>query len=151
MNSSLIDSTIFKNAYSTKKMRKCFNDTSRIQSWLDVEAALARAQAKLGIIPIEAAQEINRRAHWKNLDFKEMQGIYEQSGHPIMPIIYSLKKACERSWGEYVHWGATTQDIMDTGCILQIRNALPIIEENIKKIRKICMKLARKYKDTLQY
>ncbi|MCK4309772.1 MAG: hypothetical protein KAW42_07330 [Candidatus Atribacteria bacterium] len=71
MNSSLIDSTIFKNAYSTEKMRKCFNDSSRIQSWLDVEAALARAQAKLGIIPIEAAQEINRKAHWKNLDFEK--------------------------------------------------------------------------------
>ena len=75
MNSSLIDSTIFKNAYSTEKMRKCFNDSSRIQLWLDVEADLARAQAKLGIIPIEVAQEINRKANWKNLDFKEMQEI----------------------------------------------------------------------------
>ena len=150
MNSSLIDSTIFKNAYSTEKMRKCFNDSSRIQSWLDVEAALARAQAKLDIIPVEAAQEINRKAHWKNLDFKEMQEIYEQSGHPIMPIIYTLKNACEQSWGEYIHWGATTQDIMDTGCILQIRNALPVIEGDLKKLRKICMKLAGKYKDTLQ-
>jgi hypothetical protein len=75
INSSLIDSIIFKNAYSTEKMRKCFNDTSRIQSWLDVEAALARAQAKLSIIPVEAAQEINRKAHWENLDFKEMQEI----------------------------------------------------------------------------
>lgn len=150
MNSSLIDSTIFKNAYSTEKMRKCFNDSSRIQSWLDVEAALARAQAKLGIIPVEAAQEINRKANWKNLDFKEMQEIYEQSGHPIMPIIYTLKKVCEQSWGEYIHWGATTQDIMDTGCILQIRNALPIIEGDMKKLRKICMKLAGKHKDTLQ-
>ena len=77
MNSSLIDSTIFKNAYSTEKMRKYFNDSSRIQSWLDVEAALARAQAKLGIIPVEAAREINRKAHWENMDFKEIQVIYE--------------------------------------------------------------------------
>ena len=150
MNSSLIGSAIFKNAYSTEKMRKCFNDSSRIQSWLDVEAALARAQEKLGIIPAEAAQEINDKAHWENLDFKEMQEIYEKSGHPIMPMIYSLKKACEDSWGEYVHWGATTQDIMDTGCILQIRSALAIIEGDMKKLRKICINLATKHKDTLQ-
>ena len=143
MNSSLIDSIIFKNSYSTEKMRQCFNDNSRIQSWLDVEAALARAQSKLGIIPEEAAREINYKANYKNLDFKEMQKIYEKSGHPIMPIIYTLKKACVKTWGEYVHWGATTQDIMDTGCILQIRDALPIIEEATKKLRVICLNLAR--------
>jgi len=149
MNSSLIDSIIFKNSYSTEKMRQCFNDNSRIQSWLDVEAALARAQSKLGIIPEEAAREINSKAHYKNLDFKEMQKIYEKSGHPIMPIIYTLKKACVKTWGEYVHWGATTQDIMDTGCILQIRDALPVIEEATNKLRVICLNLAREHRDTL--
>ena len=57
-------------------------DSSRIQYWLDVEAALARAQEKLGIIPVEATQEINRKAHWENLNLKEMQEIYEKFGHP---------------------------------------------------------------------
>jgi adenylosuccinate lyase len=127
-----------------KKMSNCFNNSSRIQSWLDVEAALYRDQSKLSIIPREAAQEINSKAKWKSMDFKEMREIYERSGHLIMPIIYALKKACDQSWGEYVHWGTTTQDIMDTGCILQIRNALPLIEEDTKQLKEIYLKLAQK-------
>jgi len=150
MNSSLIDSSIFRNAYSTEKMREIFNDAQRIQAWLDVESALARSQAILGIIPEDAAREITEKAKWEKLDFCKMKEIYERSGHPIMPLINALKDVCKRPWGEYVHWGATTQDIMDTGCILQIRNALFIIEEYLNDLKDVLQDLAIKYKNTVQ-
>lgn len=148
--SSLFDSKIFKNSYSTEEMREIFNDESRVQAWLDVEAALARAQKKLNIISKEASEEINSKAKIENIDFGKMREAYEITGHPIVPLVNLLKQACSGNYGEYVHWGATTQDIMDTGSILQIRRGIEVIEKRLKELEKICTKLAKKYKDSIQ-
>lgn len=150
MATSLIDSFLFKNSYGTEEMRQIFNDKSRIQAWLDVEAALARAQAKLNIIPKDAAKEINVKAKAENIDLNKMKDIYEKTGHPIVPLVTLLKKICVKNYGEYIHWGATTQDIMDTGNILQIKKGIRVLENNLEEIKEICLNLARKHKNTLQ-
>jgi len=150
MVTSLIDSSVFKNSYGTKEMREIFNDRARIQVWLDVEAAIARAQAKLNIIPKNAASEINTKAKAENIDVDEMRMIYEKTGHPIMPLISLFKKVCKKNYGEYIHWGATTQDIMDTGNILQIKKAIKVLENNLEALKKMYLNLAFKHKNTLQ-
>ena len=95
---SLIDSYIFRNSYGTKEMREIFNDRARIQAWLDVEASLARAQAKLNIIPKEAAKEINTKAKAESIEIEKMKTIYEKTGHPIVPLVNLLKEVCIKNY-----------------------------------------------------
>src|SRR5262250_3270241 len=104
-------------------VRALFTEAARFQSWLDVEAALAEAQAELGIIPARAAREIVAKAHLKYLDLAEMRAGLAKTGHPLVPVVWALDRACEGDAGGYVHWGATTQNITQTGQLLLVRRA----------------------------
>src|SRR5437879_5537957 len=104
-------------------VRALFTESARFQSWLDVEAALAQAQAELGIIPAAAAREIVSKAHLKYLDLGAVRAGLAKTGHPIVPLVWELDRACEGDAGGYVHWGATTQNITQTGQLLQVRRA----------------------------
>ena len=79
---------------------------------------LAKVQAELGVIPGGAAAEIRRKS---NYDLDAMKREMDRTSRPIVPLLRAIKDVCEGDAGEYVHWGATTQDIMDTGTVLQIR------------------------------
>src|SRR5712692_9067574 len=107
-------------------VRALFTEAARFQSWLDVEAALALAQAELGVIPDGAAREIVRKAHLKYLDL-----------------------ACEGDAGGYVHWGATTQNITQTGQLLQVRRAHEIFLRQLATILTTFADLAERTKDDL--
>lgn len=148
MASTMIDSKIFGDWFGRAEMRNIFSDEHRLQCWLDVEAALARVQAKLGMIPGEAAAEISAKAKVANLNLKEFKREADQTVHPIMPLIWGLKRVCQKEYGEYIHWGATTQDIMDTGMILQIKAAATIIFQDLGAIAEILKNLAQKYRST---
>jgi 3-carboxy-cis,cis-muconate cycloisomerase len=104
-------------------IRALFTESARFQSWLDVEAALAQAQAELGIIPTHAAEEISRKAQLKYLDLDAVRAGLAKTGHPIVPVVWALDRACDGDAGGYVHWGATTQNITQTGQLLQVRRA----------------------------
>ena len=93
-------------------VRALFTEAARFQSWLDVEAALAGAQAELGIIPKPAAEEICRKAHLRYLDLEAVRAGLAKTGHPLVPLVWALDRACDGDAGGYVHWGATTQDIL---------------------------------------
>ena len=82
-----------------------------MQKWLDVEAAIARAEAKLGIVPEEAAREITKKADVKYMDLEAMGQEIKATSHPIVPLVRQLAKACDDNHGQYVHWGATTQEL----------------------------------------
>src|SRR5882724_11448450 len=123
-------------------VRALFTEAARLQSWLDVEAALAQAQAELGIIPTAAAREIARKAQLSYLDLAAVRAGLARTGHPLVPLVWELDRACEgdaggyetsgtSGWpvplvweldracegdaGGYVHWGATTQNVTQTG------------------------------------
>src|SRR5262249_51221234 len=87
-------------------VRALFTESARFQSWLDVEAALAEAQAELGIIPAAAAREIVSKAHLKHLDLAAVHAGLAKTGHPIVPLVWELDRACAGDAGGYVHWGA---------------------------------------------
>src|SRR5690606_16246165 len=113
----------------------------------DVEAALARVQVKLGIIPREAGEEIDRKCRVENIDLAELKQEMDRTAHPIVPLLRAMKKACDGEAGEYIHWGATTQDIMDTGTILQVRDALDEIEGAYRELYTNVRELAANYRD----
>ena len=104
-------------------IREIFGETSRIQAWLDVEVALAQAQAELGVIPEYAAKEIERRALFENLNMDNIREGLARTGHPLVPMVWELDRICEGDAGGYIHWGATTQNITQTGKLLNLRRA----------------------------
>ena len=147
LTASPLDSVVFANLFSTEAMRAIFTDRMRVQRYLDVELALARVQAGLGIIPIEAADEINRHGDAGAYDLEALGAATVRAGSPIVPVVAALVKKCADNAGEWAHWGATTQDIMDTGMILQIRDAITLVEADLASIRQGLARLARDHRD----
>src|SRR5438093_398163 len=130
-------------------VRALFTEAARFQSWLDVEAALAQAQAELGVIPDGAAREIVRKAHLKYLDLAAVRAGLAKTGHPLVPLVWALDRACEGDAGGYVHWGATTQNITQTGQLLQIGRAHEIFLRQLATILTTLADLAERTKDVL--
>ena len=148
MSATAIDSAVFRNIFSTEAMRRVFSDESRVQKYLDFEAALARAQARLGIIPQNAAEEIVHHCDAGEIDFVKLERQTARIGYPVLPVVQQLVALCRDGLGEWCHWGATTQDVTDTATVLQIREALTLVEADIDAIANALAELARKYRDT---
>jgi 3-carboxy-cis,cis-muconate cycloisomerase len=108
-------------------IRALYRIENRWQAWLDVEAALAKAQAELGIIPKEAAEAIVRAAHYDLMDRARLDEGFARTGHTIVPLVWELSRVTGEPHGGWVHWGATTQNITQTGDLLVLRQAHGII------------------------
>lgn len=147
---TMIDSPLFGDLFSTDEMRRIFSDETTVQRWMDVEAALARAEAKLGIIPQEAADEITRKCRVDLIDMADMKRQLAHTHHPIVPLIRCYQKICEPAAGELLHWGATTQDIMDTGAVLQLKDANAIVVRDLSRTLELLKELAARHKNTIQ-
>lgn len=145
---SIIDSGIYGNLFGSDAMRAVFSERGQVQKWLDVEAALARVQGRLGIVPEAAAAEISAKADADLIDMDLMREEVDRVGYAIMPLVHRLAAVCEGDAGRYVHWGTTTQDIKDTGVVLQIRDALDLVEADLVAIRNGLARLAREHRDT---
>src|SRR5499426_4262709 len=130
-------------------VRALFTEPARFQSWLDVEAALALAQAELDIIPAEAAREIAAKAQLDCLDLGAVREGLARTGHPLVPLVWELDRACAGDAGGYVHWGATTQNITQTGLLLQTRRAHEIFLAQLAAILTGLADLAERTKDVL--
>lgn len=149
MGSAIYDSVLFRDLFGTEQMRKVFSEENLVQKWLDVEAAIARAEAKLGIVPEEAAREITKKADVKYMDLEAMGQEIKATSHPIVPLVRQLAKACDDNHGQYVHWGATTQDIMDTANVLQLKEVCQIIKSDIEMIQKKLLTLVEEHRETV--
>ena len=125
------DSAIFGGLFGTDEIRQLFDDRRRLGFMCQVEVALARAQAALGIIPAEAADAIAQAADPAKLDLALIRAETEKAGQPVMAIAKALTQAAGPEAGRWVHWGATTQDVTDTALVLQLRAALDVIERDL--------------------
>jgi 3-carboxy-cis,cis-muconate cycloisomerase len=148
MGSTAIDSRIFRDIFSTEAMRRVWSDENRIQKYLDIEVALARVQARLGIIPAEAAKEIEEHGAVAQYDMAKLKTRTEAIGYPVLPVVEQLVGLCSKGLGQWAHWGATTQDITDTAAVLQIRESLALVEDDLNAICESLRDLATKYRDT---
>ncbi|MET7246287.1 3-carboxy-cis,cis-muconate cycloisomerase [Methylobacterium sp. EM32] len=144
---TVIDSLLFRDAFGTPAMRAVFSDHALIQRFIEVEVALAKAEAACGVIPAEAADEIAARCRFEALDFDLLRHETDNVGYPILPLVHQLVKQCGEA-GRFVHWGATTQDIMDTANVLQIRAGLDLVSADVDALRTILADLSRRHRDT---
>ena len=147
--SHITDSRLFGTTFASTEVASVFSDRNRVQKWFDVEAALALAQGELDIIPGDAAQEIARKADAALVDLDAIGREIASTAHPLVPAIRALAALCEGDAGEYVHYGATTQDIVDTGMILMVREAWPLLLADLGAIRERLAATARTHRDTL--
>ena len=128
-------------------IRALFTREARWQAWLDVEAALARAEAELDMIPADAAVEIANHCRLDLLDMGKIEASLAVTSHPLVPLIWELDRILGESTGGYVHWGATTQNITQTGDLLQLRQAHEIVLQQIGQVLALLAPLAERHAD----
>jgi adenylosuccinate lyase len=148
MASGVFDDALIQHLWSTEELRVIFSDRNRVQKWYDFESALALEQAGLGIIPRAAAQEIAAKAKVENVDVVAIAAEIRRIKHPLVPALKAVEKLCKDGHGEYIHFGPTTQDALDTGTMLQLKDAHAIYLRDMKAIGKALCRLAEEHKGT---
>jgi adenylosuccinate lyase len=148
MASGVFDDALIKHLWSTDELRAIFSDANRVQKWYDFEAALALEQAELGIIPRAAAQEIAAKAKIGNVDIEAIAAEIRRIKHPLVPALKAVEQLCKDGHGEYIHFGPTTQDVLDTAVVLQMKEAHAIYLRDMKAIGKALYQLAETHKAT---
>ena len=135
--------------FGSSGMRSVFDDRAVLQSWLDVEAALARAQGSLGLIPAAAAAVIDGCAKVTEIDLEAVGRDAVETAHPLVPLIRALVRRAGEPAGRYVHLGATTQDVMDTGYVLCARSGLDLVERHLDELAGILRRQAADHRTTV--
>src|SRR5262245_24448671 len=149
MASTAFDSFYLRDRFGSPAMRAIWDDRMTIQRWLDVESALAEVEAELGLIPKSAAREIARKARVELLDLRSMKRDFDVTWNPVMPLVDALRRVLTPSAGRYVHWGATSKNIIDTGTALQIRDSYAVVLAELDAISDVLARLARRHRDTV--
>jgi 3-carboxy-cis,cis-muconate cycloisomerase len=142
------DSVVMGTLYGSDAMRAVFDETAQTQRMLDVEAALAKVQAQLGIIPQDAAAAIGQAARLENLRTDELAASARNVGYPVVGLVKGLSRAAGEAGG-WTHWGATTQDIMDSATVLQVRDGLTLIRAELVAIIDALGKQAEQHRRTV--
>ncbi len=132
--------------YGTPEMKSIWEEENKLQRMLDVESALAQAEGKLGIIPQEVADEIAAKANTKYVKLERMKAIEAETNHDIAALSKSITEVCENGAGEYVHFGATSNDIVDSSNSLLIKDSIEVLKEKLQRLTKIMLDLASKHK-----
>ena len=148
MPALVTNSKIWGEMFGTNEMHYLFSDEGTTQLYLDVEAALARSQSKLGIIPREAGEKITEAAKIKIIDWEKLQKRTSIVGYPILPLVEQLSESVIDGYGQYCHWGATTQDIMDTADVLQIRKGFDLLSSDLNSISDALVKIVNEHIST---
>jgi len=148
MASGVFDMTLLRHLWGTDELRAIFCDENRVQKWYDFEAALAIEQAAMGIIPQAAADEIAAKAKVANVDLEAIAAVVRDIKHPLVPSLRALSKVCKGDAGEYVHFGPTTQDVLDTGMTLQVKDAHAIFLRDLKEVGRILYRMSDEHKNT---
>lgn len=135
--------------YSYPDMYNVWTEESKLQKWLDVEAALAEAHAKVRNIPNSAAEEISSKAKVGIVTLERMKEIEREIHHDVMAMVRALSEVCEGDAGRFIHLGATSYDIVDTALGLLFRDALDIIEEDLRDLLDVLLRQASAHKETI--
>lgn len=148
MASGVFDDALLKHLWSTDELRVIFSDRNRVAKWYAFESALAIEQAAMGIIPQKAADEIVKNASVDKVDIEAIAAEIRRIKHPLVPTLKAVEALCKDGLGEYIHFGPTTQDVLDTGAMLQMKDAHAIYLRDMKAIGRALAKLAKEHRDT---
>lgn len=146
---SVFDSQIYRDLFSTPQMRGIFSDETLIKNWLLYERTLAQAQAEAGVIPEANAKAIAKAARWENVDLEVLRQGTNKTGRAISTLLKIIRKAGGKEVSDYLHWGSTTQDVMDTATVLQVREALKLTDNQLMRVIKQMAYLATKHRATV--
>jgi 3-carboxy-cis,cis-muconate cycloisomerase len=146
---STLDSKIFGPLFGDFEISQILTDESYVRALVEVETALARAEARVGVIPQVAADEISNAADSNKIDLESLTRGTVRSGFPIIALVQQIRKAVGGEAASYVHWGATTQDIMDTACVLQLRAVIKLYKERLKELARWLNELSNRYRFTV--
>src|SRR5687768_2613936 len=141
-------SAVYAHLWSTPEVEALLGDEGRLASWLDILAALARAQGELGLIPAEAADEIARQALIENLDLDYVTDQTRATEHSTLGLIRGVQRVVSTEGGEWFCYGATVQDVSDTWASLIMRDVGRIAERDLAAIESAVRKLARRHRST---
>jgi adenylosuccinate lyase len=146
---SAFDSFYLEDRYGSKAMRAIWSDRAMVQAWLDCEAGLALAESDVGIVPKSAARAIARGARIENINLPAMRAEFDLTWNPILPLVNALRARLPEKAAQWVHWGATSKNIMDTGTALQIKNTYAVARDGLDRIERALVVLAKKHRNTL--
>lgn len=135
--------------YGSPEMRKVFDEESKFQKWLDVEAAVAEAEASVGDIPKAAADEIAKNANIKTVPLSRAKEIEKETRHDLMSMVMALTEACSGEGKKYVHFGLTSMDVEDTTTGLQFKEAFELIDKSLEQLEILLSSMVRKYRSLL--
>lgn len=144
MASHVLDFLILGNNFSTSEMRAVWSEQNRLEKQVDVEVALAKAEGELGVIPANVADEIVKKADASKLSLQQIADEAAKAKHSLMSTINALQKQVGEA-GQFIHYGATTQDIVDTATVLQLKQSFTIVERDTKLIAIELKRLAKQY------
>jgi 3-carboxy-cis,cis-muconate cycloisomerase len=142
---------VFDQLFATPEAAAIFGDAGRLQGMLDFEAALARAEARVGVIPAGAVAPIAAKCRAELIDLPALAEATASAGTPAIPLVKQLTALVARDDAQaarYVHWGATSQDAMDTGLVLQLRRLLALLDEDLQRLERALVQLARAHRTT---
>lgn len=142
---------LFDAYFTARDMREVFSDQGRVQGMLDFEAGLARAEARVGMIPQTAVAPIQAACQAQLYDFGALAEAIASAGNSAIPLVKMLGKqiaASDAGAERYVHLGATSQDVMDTGLVLQLNAAVRLIERDLAALGDALAEQARRYSAT---
>jgi 3-carboxy-cis,cis-muconate cycloisomerase len=137
---------------TTAAMEKLFCDESVLQAMLDFEVALARAEAQLGIIPQSAAAVIAKAAEAENFDSTALAHATLRAGTPGIPLVKALTervRAIDGAAAGFVHWGATSQDVADTGLVLLLKQVQPVLASDLARLEQALERLSEQHSHTV--
>ncbi|HYM39695.1 MAG TPA: adenylosuccinate lyase [Thermoplasmata archaeon] len=135
--------------YGRPKMKAVLDEESRLQRLLDVEAALARAEAAADLIPADAAKAITKHATTEEVTVARVTELEKETRHDLMAVVLALTEASGTEAGKYVHLGATSNDISDTATALQLRDVIAILDEGLEGLARALADLAKRHKGTV--
>ena len=150
--SSYLSNDLLGAVFGDPEVNPHFSDRARLQAMLDVEVALAEVEADLDVIPRQAVAAIRTAAQADRYDFGAIAADAANDGNLAIPLVRRLTQtveALDRDAARYVHWGATSQDIIDTGLVLQLQRAVPPILRNLDSAAAAAAAHARRYIDTV--
>lgn len=149
MTAHVLDSALYGHLWITPEMSRWFGDEGRLASWLDVLAALASAQAEVGLIPREAADAIGEHARVDLLDIARVAEQTRATGHSTLGLIRCLREVLPEHSREWVYYGATVQDVTDTWTALTMRTVADVMDRDLARVIATAADLARTHRDTL--
>ncbi len=136
--------------YGRKEMKEIWYEESRLQYQMDVESALARAHASLGTITKEDAEEITRVANLSVTKIERVKEIESETRHDVMAMVKAMTEQCKGDAGKFVHYGSTSNDIVDTATALQIKASIELIQKDVDSFIITLAKLSKQERDTIE-